>query len=392
MKSRLINPFEAFKFWASKPLDVALSYLDKYAKGKVVLLDPFAGSGVFVYAALLKDMKAIYNDLCPYGLFLARNVMRPVDPKLIQEALNQALSRALPKDILCDDGKVAIRSRKENGEKMTVEEAIRWFYRTDCDYEDEMGRRCGREVIAEYFIWDTEYYVSRTQADDYANEKLREGDRRYRIFLDVVCTKTDLELEGKTVKAYTFSRRDVNLNWQKVFDEDPKLWLERSKRGKREPAVVNQVVGVLVREIFKRLRRMPARKRITCPVHGNLLQPIGDADLLRVRAIESIQYPWPSLIPQVTLVYSDVNPPRTFLEIRPEQIFVKELLSTIDEAEFADRIPKLKHFFTKRSLLALSILLRSIKEVEDPELREQLYLIFVSNLAPSLNSSLSAFD
>jgi tRNA G10 N-methylase Trm11 len=57
-----------------------LSYLEKYAKGKAVLLDPFAGSGIFVYAALLRGMKAIYNDLCPYGIFLARNVMRPFNP------------------------------------------------------------------------------------------------------------------------------------------------------------------------------------------------------------------------------------------------------------------------------------------------------------------------
>ena len=380
VKSATVNPFEAFKFWASKPLDIALSYLDKYAKGKAVLLDPFAGSGVFVYAALLKGMKAIYNDLCPYALFLARNVMRPTDLRLIQEALCQVLQRPLSNDIFYDDGTVAIPHQKPSGEAMTIEEAIQWLYQTKCDHIDQTGKICGGDVIAEYFVWDTDYYAMRTKADDYADEKSRNGDRRYRIFLDVVCAKSDLELQGKTVEAYTFSRKNVNEKWQQVFDEDPKLWLQKYKRGKREPAVVNQIAGALIRQVFERHRRLPQAKKIKCPAHGELLQPISDQDLLRVNAIERLQYPWPDLIPQAALMYPDLKCPKTFLEIRPEQIFVRERLSTMNKAEFDDRIPMLKHFFTKRNLLALSALVWSIKQVQNIELREQLYLIFVSNL------------
>jgi len=291
MRPKLTNPFEPFKFWASKPLDTAVAYLDRYAKKPCTLLDPFAGSGVFVYAALLRGLKAIYNDLCPYALFLARNVMFPMYPKTLQDTLDEVLQRSIDIDIMSQDGSVIICKGT------SVEDMIKWFYTTTCDAVDEEKGKCGREVISEYFLWDTEYGATKSSADDYASKKALNGDRRYQLFLDTICKTSVMEIEGKESYCYTFTTKDVNDKWEVTFDKDPEAWLEKRKRGKREQGAVNQVRAVLIREVFSRLRRHPILKRIKCSVHGDSLQPLNDEDYKKIEVIDKLRYPWPNLIP-----------------------------------------------------------------------------------------------
>jgi len=374
MRPKLTNPFEPFKFWASKPLDTAIAYLDKYAKKPGVLLDPFAGSGVFIYAALLHGLKAIYNDLCPYALFLARNAMFPIYPKSLQDALDEVLRRPIDINIVSQDGSVVVHKGT------TVEDVVKWLYVTTCDVVDKEKGRCGREVIAEYFLWDTEYGAPKSSADDYADKKASHNDRRYRLFIDTLCNTSMIKIGGKETSSYTFTTKDVNDKWEMAFDKDPEAWLKKRERGKREQGAVNQVRAVLIRKVFSRLRRYPILKRVKCPIHGDSLQPVDDEDYKKIEVIEKLKYPWPSLIPKVQLTYERNGNIVLFHQTRPEQIFVKELMSTIEESEFQARLPKLKHFFTKRNLIALTALFWSFLSVKDQELREQLYLVFVSNL------------
>jgi len=373
-KSKLLNPFEPFKFWASKPLDVALLYLEKYTKSSGVLLDPFAGSGIFVYAALLRGMKAIYNDLSPYALFLARNVMRPVSPETLQDSFNEILQKPVTREIMTHDGKVIIPKGT------SVEDLIKWFYTTTCDLHDEKKGICGREAVAEYFLWDTEYGATKNSADDYANKKSLSGDQRYRLFIDTICSTSTVKINGKDTVWYVFTTKDVNEKWQIAFNKDPEIWLRNRKRGKKEQGAVNQVRAVLIREVFSRLRRHPLTKKIRCPVHGESTQTLNSQDREKLKIIENLEYPWPDLIPKVHLTYDRDGKIIRFHQTRPEQIFVRESISTIEENEFRNRQFMLKHFFTKRNVIALSALFWGILSIEDQDLREQLYLIFVSNL------------
>jgi len=93
-----------------------------------------------------------------------------------------------------------------------------------------------------------------------------------------------------------------------------------------------------------------------------------------------VEHPFPNLIPETPLSYDHDGKIETFLEIRPEQIFVQEDLSTISLSDTNVRIPKIKHFFTKRNLISVGLLFWSITQIEDREVREQLLLLFVSNL------------
>jgi len=371
---KLTSPFEPFKFWASKPLDTAVAYLEKYGKKPGVLFDPFAGSGVFVYAALIRGLKAIYNDLCPYALFLARNAMFPIYPKKLQDALDKALMRPIGIDIVSEEGKIVVHK------KTSVEDAVKWFYATTCNVVDEEKGRCDREVIAEYYLWNTEYAAPKSSADDYADKKASQNDRRYRLFIDTICTSSEIMIGEKKTLSYTFTTKDVNDKWETVFDRDPEAWLKKRERGKKEQGAINQVRAVLIREVFSRLKRYPILKKVKCPVHGDSLQPVTDEDYRKIETIEKLKYPWSNLIPSVRLTYERNGNVVLFHQTRPEQIFVKELMSTIEESEFKARLPSLKHFFTKRNLIALNVLFWSISSVKDKELREQLYLIFVSNL------------
>lgn len=368
---KLINPLEPFKFWASKPLDIAIAYIEAYAKDRKVLLDPFGGSGVFCYAAILKNIKAIYNDLCPYAIFLARNVIKPIDLKLLQNTLNEVLKRTLPKDIKTKNNEIII----QKGTK--IEEAIKWFYTTKCNI-------CGSDVEVDYYLWDTEYIIKKEKGDKYAEEKLlKEKDKRYRIFLDVICDIKEKEiLKGKKVKVYTFTRKKINDKWEEAVKKDPKEWIEKSRRKKYEASVVNEIVAILLRsKIAKRRKRFPIIKKFKCPIDGEQKQPLNEEDWKKIKTIESLEYPFPEYIPEFELVYKHENGNiKNFLQYRERQTFVEEDLSTIEENEWKQKIPKLKHYFTKRNLIALSLIFWSINCIEDEDMKDQIYLIFVSNL------------
>jgi len=372
---KTINPLAPFKFWASKPLEIANAYLERYTKDKKTLLDPFAGSGVFVYAALLKGKKAIFNDLCPYAFFLARNAIKPFNVGKIQTAFNKVLLTPLDRDIVTHDGEVVI------GKGTKIEEAIKWFYTTVCDAKTKSGNICGREVIVDYFIWDTEYFIEKSKADEYANERLKAGDKRFKIFIEVICEKKIIDVQGKKVKAYVLNRKRLNEKWVEAFEKAPKAWLKFSERKKFEPSVVNEVAAILIRlHIANRLRRHPIEKKIKCPVHGEQLQPLNEADFRKLEIIEKMAYPYPDLIPEHELVYEHEDFKTFFVQYREYQTFVPERLSTIEDEDWKRKVPKLKHYFTKRNLIINSLILWAIMKINDLDLRDQVYLIFVSNL------------
>jgi len=372
--NELVNPLEPFKFWARKPLDIANAYLKNYAKGRQVLLDPFAGTGIFVFAGLLNNMKVIYNDLSSYALFLARNAIKPVNPKIIQERLNEVLNRKLPFDIKTKDGSIIIKK----GSK--IEDVINWFYESRCNCKD--GKKiCNRNVNVEYFIWDTVYYVPQKLGEKYALKKLSEKDERYKIFFDIICKKEEIEVDGKKLTAFVFSRRDINEKWEKAFEANPKAWITRRERGRKEASAVNEVPANIIRiGLAKRYRREPILKKFNCVVHGDQLTYLDQFDIEKIKLIENLIYPFPNLIPnnKLTYVYNGKEVP--YLQFREFQTFVEESLSTIEKNEWKDRIPRFKHYFTKRNLIALTILLWSMMQIDDDDDRDQMYLLFVSNL------------
>jgi len=371
------NPFKAFKFWASKPLEYALMYLDQYAGGKNVLIDPFAGSGVFVFVALLRGKKAIYNDLSPYALFLARSVMKPLDPERLHDLYKEVLDRPIDRDIKTrDTGEVVIKKGTR------VIDVIKWLYETRCNECERSGRVT--PIIADYYVWDTIYYGLKNEIDELARK-----DDRLRALRDVF-ELGKMKIGDKELEIYTVSRSKVNEKWEDIFNKAPEAWTSGGKVGKK-PGLVSTYFGELVRrQVLKRYKREPRYKRVECREHGDELQGLNDYDKQKIILIERLEYPYPEYIPEATLEYrrieSGVEKRVDFHQLRRQSVLVCEAMSTIEDEvweklEKGESVPvKLKYFFTKRNLIALQVLLWSINNINDPDERDQVYLILASKL------------
>ena len=62
------------KYWGKKPASGISPLVDKYTEPGDLIIDPFAGYGVFCCEAFLKNRSVIVNDLNPIANFIAKNL------------------------------------------------------------------------------------------------------------------------------------------------------------------------------------------------------------------------------------------------------------------------------------------------------------------------------
>ena len=74
MKQKLAR-YEMHKYWGKKPSKDLLELIETYSKKGDVVLDPFAGYGVFVCEAYLNGRNAIGNDLNPSSTFIQEQLL-----------------------------------------------------------------------------------------------------------------------------------------------------------------------------------------------------------------------------------------------------------------------------------------------------------------------------
>lgn len=357
----LFNPFKLHKYWASKPLDIAVEYIEKYGSSKTVLCDPFAGSGVFCYAGLLRKKNVIYSDLDPFALFLARNTIKPVNPTQLYSLYKEVLERPLHRAIRTKQGSEII----PKGTK--VEKAIQWLYESTTKAD---GHKSSIDV--DYFIWDTEYEISNENAAAFRD------DARLLHFLKI-CSKTN--------RGWKYRQSDATSKWRTAVESNRDAWLSRSEKKKIEPALVTSFSAILVRQgIANRIGRFPIFKSFSYSSTKSrkpkrVLEEIGADDWKKIREIEKAEYPIAVPETELSYLFPNTDGREPFETVRPHVVFVRnETLSTVEQKESQTGIPKFKHYFTRRNLLALTILFWSIGRIEDFELREQLYYILTCKL------------
>lgn len=84
--------YEMHKYWGKKPSKDLLQLIEKYSKEGDILLDPFAGYGVFVCEAYLNGRNAIGNDLNPSSAFIQNQLLNSeVDLDLFEREINNIL-------------------------------------------------------------------------------------------------------------------------------------------------------------------------------------------------------------------------------------------------------------------------------------------------------------
>lgn len=91
MKQKMAR-YEMHKYWGKKPSKDLLHLIEKYSKEGDILLDPFAGYGVFVCEAYINGRNAIGNDLNPSSTFIQNQLLNSkVDLDLFEREINDIL-------------------------------------------------------------------------------------------------------------------------------------------------------------------------------------------------------------------------------------------------------------------------------------------------------------
>lgn len=369
-KDGFIRPVDSVhKFWARKPWWVVSQYiLNNSSKGHVVC-DPMCGSGVIGYEALRLGRRAILADLNPFAVFLSRNTLKPMDRERISKAYNDVMNRPIDRDVKSSN-KIFIQRGT------SVKNAIERLYITRC-------RVCEKDAMALSYIWDTVYRVS----DD---AKLGVAERAL------------LRAASEILKGDDLSQLGMLAKWREIAEKAREIWVEEANKtgikesenpfNKPKLSTITSLIGRLVRSgALKRVERRPSLVLYKClqdERHRGLAK-VDEKDLELVKEIESTSIPFPH--PETKLCYHDVKSGRCieFDTARPESLFVpNERMATWSEEEFKERVMCVHHLFTKRNLLALSILFWSIEKIDDIDVREKLLLAFTETLhkASKLNS------
>ena len=114
-----------------KTWNVVRAYIERYTKPGEIVFDPFGGSGPTIVEALKTRRKALYNDLNPFMVFVARNTCRPVDVKKLKKAFDKIFEAVISKK-----QPVLVEDREE-------EIAIDWLYTTKCPSCDQDAKIMG---------------------------------------------------------------------------------------------------------------------------------------------------------------------------------------------------------------------------------------------------------
>ena len=149
-----------------KTWNVVRGYIDHYTKRGEIVFDPFGGTGPAIVEALKVRRKALYNDLNPFMLFIARNTCRPVDAKALMNDFERVLRAVRDKKhpVLIDDAEEEIN--------------IDWLYTTRC-------LPCNQDARITGVKWSIVYSPKQLRDEDikiFKKEKSRAKKRAHAVY------------------------------------------------------------------------------------------------------------------------------------------------------------------------------------------------------------------
>jgi DNA modification methylase len=346
------------KFWARKPWWAVSQYILTYSKEGDVICDPMCGSGIAGYEALRTKRRAIMVDLNPFAIFLARNTIKPLNSKQLLSAYEEVLNKSIHENITTENGDILIPKGT------SVKDALNHLYKTTC-------RSCGGSADAVYYIWDTVYEFKGK------NPRTDEGI----LLLEAITSIKDSKQYPKEIsQLFLLEKWEAILKKVKELCEVKGLsHIKNLFKGPPRPSIITNAFGKLVREgVYTRIRREPRFLFYKCKEnkkHKGLTE-LNEEDKKLISKIEKAIIPFD--YPKTSLKYPNG---KLFDTARPDSVFLPyEVLSTWTQDELNNNDEKVYHLFTKRNLLALSILFWSLRQVKDWDIRERLLLTFTSTL------------
>ena len=82
------------KYWARKPYNIVAQYIDKYFHAGQFVIDPFAGSGVFLAEAKKRGLDVMGIDINPIATLLTDVTLNPPEEEILREALHEIIKLA----------------------------------------------------------------------------------------------------------------------------------------------------------------------------------------------------------------------------------------------------------------------------------------------------------
>jgi len=320
--------YDMIRFWGRKPHNLVNKYIDCYTEDNEIVFDPFAGCGVVATESLRLRRRVIYNDLNKFCRFIAKVSCQPVKKEELEDAFNK-----LVKNVQNKKHPVIL-----NGKQKKI--SFDWLYSTKCI-------KCGSHSEIIGVVYTKTYETIQDQsikkfiedADDIPFE-LRGDEGKL--------TKIAIEAYKIIKKSGKISHNDLTEKLQlNVRPEE----VTRAINEKLEEKGFIRAFG----EVPILIRYGCANNK--CSVKGRGKKEPDEGDLEKLKQIDQMEPVY--YYPTNELSYSSGN---RFLTQRPG----------------TERIDKL---FTKRNLIALSILKHEIDELKvGNKVKEALLLVFVSIL------------
>lgn len=127
------NIYDMIRFWGRKPWNIVRKYIEHYTNAGHVVFDPFGGCGVVAVEALKAERRAIYNDLNSFLNVLAKTSCKPIDVEKLKEYF----------EILKRQVSQKTHPVKQDGKSIPIK--YDWLYTTICPKDGGEGKI--REVI-----------------------------------------------------------------------------------------------------------------------------------------------------------------------------------------------------------------------------------------------------
>jgi DNA modification methylase len=315
--------YNMIRIWGRKTPNVVAKYIEWFTKEGEVVLDPFAGSGPAIIEALRLKRRAIYNDLNNFLTFIVKASLVPVTLEEIEKSFKLIKQTIMSK---------SYEARNSSGERITLK--FKDLYTTYCSEHDSEAVIISTKYAACYSISPNAVDIVKREA---SKGKIGEAGRKLLNALEGSNTFTIDKLR-ETVKP-------------------EELGFSRSEE-------LTRTLNFLVEKgCLEAVGEVPLEIKYFCKLYGEtqrsgrnfeIKQPERD-DIERIRKISELEPPF--YYPRNELLYPNGQ---LFLTYRPG-------VETIDK------------LFTRRNIIALSILRKEIEDLEVSEnIKNVLRLAFAS--------------
>ena len=322
--------YDMIRFWGRKPHNLVNKYIDCYTEKGEIVFDPFAGCGVVATESLKLERRVIYNDLNKFCRFIAKVSSQPVKKEELEDAFDELI-----KNIQNKEYPVIL-----NGEQKKI--SFDWLYFTKC-------AKCNFDSEIIGVVYTKTYEPIQDQ-----NIELVEDASNVKIPIELARDKS--KLAEIAIEAYKVIKES-----KKIPHSDLSEKLELDVRPEEVTRAINEKLEE--KGFIRAIEEVPILIKYRCCNDKCSVKRRGEKepdedDLEKIKQINQMESAY--YYPKQELSYPNGE---WFITTRRREV------------------REVNKLFTKRNLIALSILKHEIDELKvENEVKEALLLSFSAAL------------